>query len=344
MAREDRFLKACRREPADCTPVWLMRQAGRYLPEYRALRNKHGFMEMCKTPELAVEVTLQPVRRFELDAAIIFSDILLPLEPMGIEVAFAEGDGPAIRTPIRTKADVERLRPIAPEEDMPFLMEALRATRSALAGKIPLIGFSGAPFTLASYAIEGGGSKNFVLAKSMMLAEPTVFHRLMEALTDMVVRYLNAQVESGAQALQVFDSWVGALSAQDYASFVLPHMKRLFAQIDHSVPVIHFGVGAFHLVQLLADAGGDVIGVDWRTPLDEAWGIIGETRAIQGNLDPVDLFAPPAAIEARVTDVLSRAAGRPGHIFNLGHGVLPGTPPEAVALVVDTVHDRSRRA
>ncbi len=344
MSRRDRFLKACRKEPADCTPIWLMRQAGRYMEEYRRLRRKHSFLEMCKTPELAAEVTLQPVRRFEVDAAIIFADILLPLEPMGVGLTFTDGKGPTMARRIRTRGDVEGLRAFAPEEEMAYLLDALALVRRELSGTAPLIGFCGAPFTLASYLIEGGGSKDYVATKSFIYSDPEAFRLLMEKLTDMTIRYGNAQVRYGAEALQIFDSWVGVLSAVDYREFVLPYMTRLFSDLDPSVPRIHFAVNGSHLLSLLTEAGGDVIGVDWRTPLDEAWRQIGYGRAIQGNLDPVALFGAKEQLRGRVSDILQRASGRPGHIFNLGHGILPATPVENVAFLIDLVHGEEDRS
>ncbi|HET7317765.1 MAG TPA: uroporphyrinogen decarboxylase, partial [Nitrospirota bacterium] len=263
MSRADRFLKACRRESVDCTPVWMMRQAGRYLPEYREIRAKHSFLEMCKTPELAAEVTIQPVRRYEIDAAIIFADILLPLEPMGVGLEFAKGEGPVIHNPVRTMADVERLKPIDAARQIEYLMKAIRIVLRELDGKVPLIGFTGAPFTLASYIIEGGGSRNYEHAKAMMFSEPKTWHKLMEHLTGVIINYLNAQIDTGVQAVQVFDSWVGALGPSDYREFVLPHQKNVIAGIKKTVPLIHFAHGAAHLLEMVSEAGGDVIGLDW---------------------------------------------------------------------------------
>ncbi|MEW6475168.1 MAG: uroporphyrinogen decarboxylase [Actinomycetota bacterium] len=341
----DRFLRACRREPVDCTPVWFMRQAGRYLPEYQEVRAGHSILEVCKTPALAVEVTLQPVRRFAVDAAIIFADILLPLEPMGLSVEFAAGEGPVIANAVRSGADVAALRPVRPEEDLGFVLESIRQARAALAGEVPLIGFAGAPFTLASYAIEGGGSRNYVETKRLMYRDPEAWHDLMGRLTDAVAAFLLAQVAAGAQALQLFDSWVGALSPDDYAEYAYPYTQRIFAALaDSGVPRIHFGTGANTLLPLMANAGCDVIGLDWRIPLDDGWAAAGADLAVQGNLDPVVLFAPEHEIERRVLDVVKRADGRPGHIFNLGHGILPETPPEAVGFVADLVHRATRRA
>lgn len=339
----DRFLKACRREPVDCTPVWFMRQAGRYMVEYRRLREKHSILELCKTPELAAQVTMQPIDRFALDAAIIFADILLPLEPMGLSLEFAEGEGPVIHNPVRDGAAVERLKVIDGGE-LQYVMDAINLTRTKLAGRVPLIGFAGAPFTLASYAIEGGSSRNYVRTKQMMYGEPQAWHRLMDKFARVITGYLRRQIKAGAQAVQLFDSWVGCLSAGDYAEYVMPHVQLIFEGLKHEgVPLIHFGTGTTAILKAMRRAGGDVIGVDWRIPLDEAWDLVGHDRAVQGNLDPVALFGPIPEIERRVTDILRRAAGRPGHIFNLGHGILPNTPVEHVAAAIDLVHKLSAR-
>jgi uroporphyrinogen decarboxylase len=339
----DRFLRACRRQPVDCTPVWFMRQAGRYMQEYQAVRAKHSILEVCKTPELAAQVTLQPIERFALDAAIIFADILLPLEPMGIRLEFAEGEGPVIHNPVRDRAAVDRLRVIDGEE-LNYVAEAIRQARQALGGRVPLIGFAGAPFTLASYAIEGGGSRNYIETKQMMYREPEVWHRLLDKLARVVTGYLRRQIRAGAQAVQLFDSWVGCLSPGDYAEYVLPHVQLIFEGLKREqVPMIHFGTGTAALLSLMREAGGDVIGVDWRIPLDEAWNKVGADVAVQGNLDPVALFAPLHEIERRVEDILRRAANRPGHVFNLGHGILPKTPVEHVAAAVEMVHKLSQR-
>ncbi len=334
-----RFLRACRREPVDRTPVWFMRQAGRFLPEYRALRERYPIMELIKTPELAVEVTLQPLRRFEVDAAIIFADILPVLESMGLEVAFVRGEGPAIREPVRTPGDVERLRVPAPEEIAPFTLEAIRLARRELEGRVPLIGFAGAPFTLASYAVEGGASRHYLHTKGLMYGEPKAWHDLMDKLSATVAAYLQAQARAGAQALQLFDSWAGALSPADYERFVLPYSRRVLeAARATAVPVIHFTTGTAGMLPHVAAAGGDVIGVDWRIALDEAWARVGHDRAIQGNLDPAVLLAPWPELRRQAGEILRRAGGRPGHIFNLGHGVLPQTPVENVQRLVDFVH------
>jgi len=339
----DRFLKACRREPVDCTPVWFMRQAGRYMAEYRAVRAKHSILQVCKTPELAAQVTLQPIGRFPLDAAIIFADILLPLEAMGLSLEFAEGEGPVIHNPVRDRAAVDRLQ-VTDGEELAYVAEAIRQARQALAGKVPLIGFAGAPFTLASYAIEGGSSRNYILTKQMMYREPEAWHRLLDKLARVVTGYLRRQIRAGAQAIQLFDSWVGCLSPGDYAEYVLPHVQLIFEGLKReSVPLIHFGTGTGSLLGLMRQAGGDVIGLDWRIPLDEGWQAVGHDRAVQGNLDPVVLFAPRHEIERRVEDILRRAGGRPGHIFNLGHGILPNTPLESVEATAELVHKLSQR-
>jgi len=343
MSRADRYLKACKKEEVDCTPVWIMRQAGRYLEEYRAVRAKHSFIEVCKTPELAVEITLQPVRRFELDAAILFADILLPLEKMGIDFEFTKGDGPRINNTVRTRGDVEKMRAINPMEEMAYLMDAIRMVKRELNGKVPLIGFSGAPFTLASYITEGGGSRNYVFTKSMMYREPDTWHLLMEKLTDMVIVYLNDQIKAGVQAVQVFDSWVGCLSAADYREFVLPHQKRLMASLDKSVPHIHFAFGASHLLALIQEAGGDVLGLDWRTEIDVAWKALNHEPGVQGNLDPVALYGSREYIKRRVTEILDKVGNRNGHVFNLGHGILPTVPPDNAKYMIDLVHELSAR-
>lgn len=339
----DRFLKACRREPVDCTPVWFMRQAGRYMVEYRRLREKHSILELCKTPELAAQVTLQPIDRFALDAAIIFADILLPLEPMGLSLEFAEGEGPIIHNPVRDQAAVDRLK-VIDDTELQYVMDAISLTRKMLAGRVPLIGFAGAPFTLASYAIEGGSSRNYIHTKQMMYREPETWHRLMDKFARVITGYLRRQIKAGAQAVQLFDSWVGCLSAGDYAEYVMPHVQLIFEGLKHEgVPLIHFGTGTTAILKAMRQAGGDVIGIDWRIPIDEAWAMVGYDRAVQGNLDPVTLFGPISEIERRVTDILRRAAGRPGHIFNLGHGILPNTPVENVAATIDLVHKLSTR-
>jgi len=342
--QNDRFLKACRREEVDCTPVWLMRQAGRYMPEYMEIRQKYDFLTMCKTPDLAAEVTLQPVNRLGVDAAILFADILLPLEGMGIELAFAKNEGPVISNPVRTKDDVQKIRILEAEEATPYVLDAIRLIRKELGGRVPLIGFSGAPFTIASYIIEGGGSKDYKNCKSMMWQAPDVWDSLMKKISEVLLKYLKAQIKAGAQAVQMFDSWVGALSPDDYKQYVLPHSKYVLDGLrDEGVPVIHFANNASSMLELVAAAGGDVIGLDWRINLDDAWKRVGYDRAVQGNLDPFTLFAPPKVIEEKVRKILDMADNRPGHIFNLGHGINKETPVEHAIALVEAVHKYSRR-
>jgi uroporphyrinogen decarboxylase len=333
-----RFLEACARRPVDATPVWVMRQAGRYLPEYRAIRDKLSFVEMCKRPDVAAEVTLQPLRRFDLDAAIVFADILLPLEGMGIGFHFAPEGGPVIDKPVRVAADLAGIRALDPARDVPYLMETIKLVRRELADSVPLIGFAGAPFTLASYVVEGGHSKDYAALKTLIYSDPDTFDRLMRMLSDAVVAYLLAQVDAGAQALQLFDSWVGWLSPYDYERHALPYVRSVIERVKGRVPLIYFANGAAGMLPLVATAGSDVVGVDWRSDLDRAWAELGDGVALQGNLDPVVLLGPTATIEPRVADILRRAGGRPGHIFNLGHGVLPSTPPDNVKYLVDAVH------
>jgi uroporphyrinogen decarboxylase len=337
----DRFIRACRREPVDCTPLWFMRQAGRYMPEYRALRERHTLIELCKNPELAVEVTLQPVRAYPVDAAILFADLLLPFEPMGAPFEFQAGEGPVVHQPVRTQADVERLRIIEPQEDLSYVLTAIRWLRKELDGKTPLIGFAGAPFTLASYLIEGGKSANYIQTKQMMYRTPELWHQLAAKLAEVVRRFLRAQVDAGAQAVQLFDSWVGALSPEDYATFVAPHVSHVLTDVAKTgVPVIHFGTATHSLLELQKAAGGTVIGVDWRTPIEQARRRLGNDVALQGNLDPILLFAPREVLGQRAKEILSRA-GKQGHIFNLGHGILPQTDPDQVRFLCDWVHEQS---
>ncbi len=341
MAKESRFLRACRRESVDATPIWLMRQAGRYMSEYRALRERYSILELIHTPELACEVTLQPLKAFDLDAAIIFADILPPLVGMGLELDFVRGEGPVIRNPICSPADVDVLRVTPPEESLNFTLEAIKLARTELEGmrSIPLIGFSGAPFTLACYAIEGGGSKQHLKVKSFMRREPAAWHELMRKLSEIAGQYLLAQAQAGAQALQLFDSWVGELSPADYATYVLPYSRHAIEIAAQSgVPIIHFGTNTSGMLDLIQSAGGDVIGVDWRIDLDTAWARLGET-AIQGNLDPTVLFASWDDVRTASARILDQAHGRTGHIFNLGHGILPETPVENVRRLVDFVHE-----
>ncbi len=344
MALNDRFLKACRREDVDCTPVWFMRQAGRYMAEYRAIRAKHTLLEICAQPELAAEVTLQPVRALGVDAAILFADILLPLMPMGIHLEFAKGEGPVIHNPIGSHADVEALRVIDPCVELRYVLDAVKLVQRELASQTPLIGFAGAPFTLASYVIEGGSSRSFVKTKQLMYRDPPTWHLLMSKLAQVIAAYLVAQIEAGAQAVQLFDSWVGALSPNDYREYVLPYSQRILQAVQKTgAPSIHFGTDTATLLPLMTEAGGDVIGLDWRIDLDRGWKTIGPDHAVQGNLDPVALFAPRAELERRVHCILDQAAKRPGHIFNLGHGILQETPVEHVKAVVEMVHEFSRR-
>jgi len=340
----DRFLRACRRESVDRTPVWFMRQAGRYMPEYRALRLKHTLLEICKNAELATEVTLQPLR-LGVDAAILFADILLPLEPMGAGFEFAKGEGPVIHEPIVRKEQIDRLRVIDAEDGLGYVLAAIRSIKRELTGKLPLIGFAGGPFTLASYLIEGGKSAHFAKTKALMYTEPDAWHALMGKLAEVVRRYLRAQIVAGADCVQLFDSWVGQLSGADYEEFVKPHSSHILKDVmTAGVPVIHFGTGTHALLESMRDAGGHVIGLDWRTPLAEGWARIGHTHAVQGNLDPTVLFAPRAVAEKHAARVLEAAAGRPGHIFNLGHGILPETPVETVQAVIEFVHQYELRA
>lgn len=346
--QNDLFLKACRREPTDRTPIWLMRQAGRYMAEYRAVREKHGFLTMVKTPELAAEVTLQPLRAFDLDAAIIFADILPPLEGMGLKLTYEQGEGPVIHNPIRSAADVDALAQPDPRETVPYTLDAIRLAKRELAGRLPLIGFSGSPFTLASYAIEGGGSKEYRRTKQMMYGAPAVWHALMTKLATLVTDYLVAQVAAGADAVQLFDSWAGALAPYDYERCVLPYLEQVVSGVKARIsgaqpaaPIIYFSTGTSAMLGLLRQLDADVIGVDWRVQLDDAWAEIGPGFALQGNLDPMVLFAPREERERRAVDILERAAGRPGHIFNLGHGILTETPVEHVKWLVDFVHQHS---
>lgn len=341
MEINSRFLQACRRKPVDTTPVWFMRQAGRYMPEYRAIREKYSLLEICYQPELAAEVTLQPVRAFGVDAAILFADILLPVIPLGVGLEFAKGEGPVLHNSVRTMEDVRALRPVEAEADLGYVMEAIRILRGEL-NETPLIGFCGGPFTVASYMIEGGSSREFLNTKKMMYSMPDVFRALMARLSDVLADYLTAQIHAGAQVVQIFDSWVGALSPSDYEAFVLPYSQKVLNSAKNAgVPVIHFGTNTTTLLPLMKRAGGDVIGLDWRIPLDDGWAVLGNDIAVQGNLDPVALFAPRPELKARVQDVLFRANGRPGHIFNLGHGILQHTPVDNVKAVVDMVHEYS---
>ena len=335
-----RFLKACQQQEVDCTPVWFMRQAGRYLEEYRRLRQKHTLLELCKDPELAAEATMQPIRRFDLDAAIIFADILLPLQSMGVHFKFAQGEGPVIDHPIRTPQDIQSLSVREPEKDLGFVFEAIRLVSSQLDAQIPLIGFAGAPFTVASYMIEGGHSRHFLNTKLLMYNYPEAWHQLMVKLSEVTGRYLKGQIEAGVQAVQLFDSWVGCLAPQDYHRYVLPYSKTIFDSLkSYSIPAIHFGTGTATLLELMKEAGGTVMGVDWRIQLREVWNRLGNEVAVQGNLDPLALLSSRQVLKDKVSQVLEQAGGRPGHIFNLGHGILPQTPAKNVEAVVQWVHD-----
>jgi uroporphyrinogen decarboxylase len=337
------IVRAARREPTSVTPVWLMRQAGRYLPEYRALRERHGFLELCKTPAAAAEVTLQPLRRFALDAAILFADILLLLEPLDVGLEFARGEGPVIHRPVRSEADVARLKPIDVESSVGSVFETVRLVRRELPAAVALIGFAGAPFTVASYIVEGGASREFLHTKRLMYEAPAAWHRLMEVLADATAVYLNGQIDAGAQMVQLFDSWVGALAPDDYRSYVLPHTRAVVRALRPGTPVIHFGTNTATLLPLMREAGGDVIGLDWRIDLDRGWAAVGHDVGVQGNLDPALLLARPAVIRERVKTILDRAGGRPGHVFNLGHGVHQSTPVDHVRALVDAVHELSAR-
>ena len=333
------FMKACRREPCERTPIWLMRQAGRYMAEYRAVREKTTFLELCKNPRLCAEVMLTAVDRLGVDAAIIFADLLPMLEPMGVDLEFAQGEGPIIHNPIRTAEQVDCLQELSDLAALEFVFETVRLTRTGLPESIPVIGFAGAPFTLASYVIEGGASRNYLFTKQLMYREEAAWHALMSRLARGIAAYLNAQLDAGAQCVQLFDSWVGCLGPDDYRRYVLPHTRSIIRAIKPGAPVIHFGTGNPALLPLYAEAGGDVIGVDWRVRLDDAWKTVGYDRGVQGNLDPLTLFASRDEIRRRAAEVLAQAGGRPGHIFNLGHGILPQTPVENVMALVEAVHE-----
>ena len=340
---KDRFLRACRRQAVDATPVWFMRQAGRYMAEYRALRQQHSLLDICRHPDLATEVTLQPVRRIPVDAAILFSDLLIPLAPLGLPFDFVGGEGPKLEHPISSTDDIDRLRRFDPREDLAFVLTAIGQVQQELAGQVPLIGFAGAPFTLASYAIEGGHSNSFAKTKALMYGHPEAWHRLCGMLAELVGDYLVAQIDAGVDAVQVFDSWVGHLSAGDYVEFAQPHSRRIFDIVGDRVPTIHFGTGTAMMLGEMARAGGQVVGADWRIGIDEAWDRIGHDRAIQGNLDPTTLLGPVARMYRQVDDILARVDRRPGHIFNLGHGILPSTPVEHVQMLASYVHHVSAR-
>jgi uroporphyrinogen decarboxylase len=337
------FMRACRREPTDVTPVWLMRQAGRYMQEYREVRAQTTFLGLCKDPALCAEVMITAVNRIGVDAAIIFSDLLPMLEPMGVDLEFAQGEGPVIHNPVREAKDVERITEIEDTSPLAFVAETVRQTRAGLPGKIPVIGFAGAPFTLASYVIEGGGSRQYAHTKALMYREPTAWHELMTKLSRSITRYLNMQIAAGAQAVQLFDSWVGCLGPDDYRRYVLPYVRAIVEGLIPGAPLINFGTGNPALMKLYAEAGGAVIGVDWRVRLDDAWRSVGYNYGVQGNLDPLVLLADTAEIRRRAQLVLDQAEGRPGHIFNLGHGIVPQTPVDNVIALVDAVHELSSR-
>ena len=320
-----------------------MRQAGRYMPEYREVRSRLSFLELCKTPSLAAEVTVTAAERLGVDAAIIFADILLIVEPMGLQLEFSKGEGPVIHNPVRSLAEVDRLREVEDAGALGFVFDAIRETRRALPSDLPLIGFAGAPFTLASYIVEGGASRNYVHTKSLMYNDSGAWHAMMSLVARALVKYLNAQVAAGAQAVQLFDSWVGALSPDDYRQYVLPHTREVIAAITPGTPVIHFGTGTAALLELMREAGGDVIGLDWRVRLDEGWRRIGHDVGVMGNLDPVALFANQNQLQAQARLILAQAGGRAGHIFNLGHGILPETPVDNVIALVQMVHELSSR-
>jgi uroporphyrinogen decarboxylase len=336
---EPLLTRACRREAVERTPVWFMRQAGRSLPEYRELRKRHDLFSVCRQPELCAEVTLQPVRAHGVDAAVMFADIMLPVIGMGVDVDLVENVGPVIADPVRASADVERLRVPDPEEAVPFILEAVRLVRAELPPEKALVGFCGGPFTVAGYLIEGKPTREFVQTKQCMFAEPEVWHALMDKLADTFAAYLRAKVAAGADVMQVFDSWVGTLSADDYEEFVAPYSARVLAAVD--VPTIHFGTGTMHLLPAMAQAGGDVVGLDWRIAIERGWEVVGPDRGVQGNLDPALLLGPFERVEAAANRILDAVGGRRGHIFNLGHGVLPDTDPADLARLVEVVHART---
>lgn len=335
--RDSRFMRACRREPVDVTPIWLMRQAGRYMREYRELRARVPFLELCKNPDLVAEVTVRAAEKLGVDAAILFADLLLIAEPLGFRLEYGKGEGPLIGPPIRAARDVDRLHEVA--DSLGYVFEAVRRSRAALDSRLPLIGFAGAPFTVASYLIEGGASRNYTHTKSFMYRDSGAWRTLMDRLARNTASYLNGQIAAGAGAVQIFDSWVGCLSPADYHEFVAPYSRALVHSITPGVPVIHFGTGTAMFLEDMRDAGGNIIGLDWRVELDEAWLRLGESVGVQGNLDPATLFAPAGYIHARATRILQQAAGRPGHVFNLGHGILPETPVDNVRALIDFVHD-----
>ncbi len=338
----DRFLRACSGEKVSPVPVWLMRQAGRYLPAYQAVRNQTDFLTLCKTPELAAEVTIQPIDILGVDAAILFSDILIPLEPMGIKLTFLEGAGPVLIPPVRTIEDLNRLRTISPKDDVPFVLDTIKILRNELKDKVPLIGFGGAPFTLATYMIEGGTTRTFLYTKRMLFEQPELFAKLMDLLTEVTVAYLKAQAEAGAQAIQLFDTWGGILSRQDYVTAVKPYVERILAELkETSIPRIYFVLDGGHLLEDLKTLDAEVIGLDWRTDIRDALKKLGNEKVVQGNLDPFSLFLPEDRLRERVSDILEQGKEAKAHIFNLGHGIMPAAPPEKAKLLVDLVHELS---
>jgi uroporphyrinogen decarboxylase len=334
------LVRACRREPVERTPVWFMRQAGRSLPGYREIRRRYGLFDVCRQPELCAEVTLEPVRAHGVDAAVMFADIMLPVLGMGVEVDLVEGVGPVVERPIETMGDVERLRVPEPEEAVPFVLDAVRLVRRELEPERAVIGFCGGPFTVAGYLVEGRPTRDFVKTKRLMYGSPEVWHALLEKLSEMSIRYLRAKFEAGADVVQVFDSWIGALSIGDYVEYVAPYSHRILSAV--SVPTIHFGTGTTHLLGAMTEIAGDVIGLDWRTPIDEVWRL-DEERGVQGNLDPALLLGPFRKVEEHVDEILLLVGNRPGHIFNLGHGVLPDTNPDDLKRLVELVHDRTAK-
>ena len=336
---EPLLVRACRLEPVERTPVWFMRQAGRSLPEYREIRKRHGLFDVVRRPELCAEVTLQPVRRHGVDAAVMFADIMLPVLGMGVEVELVENVGPVVDQPVASAADVERLGVPEPEAAVPSILEAVRIVRRELRADQAVVGFAGGPFTVAGYLVEGRPTRDFVKTKGLMYGSPDIWHALMEKLAETFVRYLRAKQEAGADVIQLFDSWVGALSVDDYLEFVAPYSRRILASVD--VPTIHFSTGTAHLLQTMAETGGDIVGLDWRIPLDAGWDLVGADRGVQGNLDPAVLLGPFERVQAESERILERAGGRAGHIFNLGHGVLPATDPAALGRLVELVHERT---
>ena len=339
MTGAQRFVRACLRQPVDATPVWFLRQAGRYMAEYQAVRRHHSLLDICRTPSLAAEVTITAAEKLDVDAAIIFADLLLPFTPMGLDFEFVAGEGPTVHTPVRTAADVARLRTDHVAE-LGYVGEAIQSVAAHFRDRLGIIGFCGAPYTLASYMIEGGGSRNWIETKSLMYRDPGAFRALLEKLVEVLVPYCRQQVEGGADVIQIFDSWVGSLGVEDYRAFVLPLTVQLVHRVQAlGVPVIYFGVDTASLLPAMRETGADVLGLDWRVPLDTAWQALDHACAVQGNLDPITLFAPPELLRGRVHGILAQAAGRPGHIFNVGHGIVPGTPVENVQAAVRFVRD-----